>query len=297
MNKAFSYALTSFGAFVAIFFLGANTSCSFLVDIDRGRIPGDAPVLCTIGCGTSFSAGFGGTGGDAGTGGAATGGSSVGGGGVGGSSVGGTTTTSTVEGGGGVGGTVVGGGGAGGGCEDGFKSCGDACVAMDDPDYGCAEQGCAPCDLANATAVCESGVCAIEACDSGYDDCVNGADDGCETHLLSDPLHCGACADAACEAYPNQQCIGGLCQPGCGVANAPVPMQGYALCYTILANQHSPGNVLAVGGQYTDSADQGVSVFPFPGCSAANAQQHHVLCGLDLKPGTELGVLMGYVGP
>jgi hypothetical protein len=55
---------------------------------------------------------------------------------------------------------------------------------------------------------------------------------------------------------------------------------------------------LAIGGQYTDSGDQAVSVFPFPGCSAPSSADDQVVCDdLDLKPGTALRVLNGYVGP
>jgi hypothetical protein len=46
-----------------------------------------------------------------------------------------------------------------GACPAGKKSCGDACVAVDDPRFGCGEDTCTPCSLPGTAAVCRNGAC------------------------------------------------------------------------------------------------------------------------------------------
>jgi len=253
-------AASVISALIAIVGLGGSTSCSLIVS-----------GLCTSGCGAQFVAGFGGEAGSAGNGGD-TGGT------------GGTTTS----GGGGTGGTTTtGGGGTGGtGCDVAYKDCGGDCVMIDDPLYGCDAVLCEPCVLPHAIAICGMGVCAIEACSPGFEDCANGASDGCEQDILTDKDNCGGCGQA-CTDYPNQQCQAGKCKPGCGDANVPVSTEGYALCFTITVAQHSLGMTLGIGGEYVNAANQTVSAATFLGCQAQNALANEVVCnGLDLKSGS-----------
>ncbi|MBK6534095.1 MAG: hypothetical protein IPF99_32365 [Deltaproteobacteria bacterium] len=49
------------------------------------------------------------------------------------------------------------------------------------------------CDLANATAACTAGACAVASCAAGFGDCDGNAANGCETDTRTSAIHCGAC--------------------------------------------------------------------------------------------------------
>jgi len=109
------------------------------------------------------------------------------------------------------------------GCPDGRKSCGGACVSLDDPSTGCGAPSCAPCAIPHGTAKCAGGACATAECEAGRADCNGNASDGCEVDVTTDPKHCGACT-TACGASqvcgPNgcaSTCPGSLvaCSGGC----------------------------------------------------------------------------------
>jgi hypothetical protein len=138
-------------------------------------------------------------------------------------------------------------------------------------------------------------------------DCANGVDDGCEQDILFNALHCGGC-DQPCETYVGQECSAGKCEPCCGNLDLTVPESpvcvgepistvGHALCLTLLPTEHTTGYVIALGGEYTNSADEVVNGFPFEGCEAPNGIVNQVTCTLDLKSGTELQVRDGYSAP
>jgi hypothetical protein len=65
------------------------------------------------------------------------------------------------------------------------------------------------CELENASAACVGGLCTVDACDEGWDDCNALAADGCETDL-SEPLFCGACVPLG--GVPGEPC--GVCESG-----------------------------------------------------------------------------------
>jgi subtilisin family serine protease len=76
------------------------------------------------------------------------------------------------------------------------------------------------CSFAYASATCNAGICEIGSCDSGYFDCDNDPNTGCESHQESDPDNCGACG-TVCGPYPNatpgcaaNQCAIGECHQG-----------------------------------------------------------------------------------
>jgi len=94
------------------------------------------------------------------------------------------------------------------GCSSGTKWCGSTCVPIDDPQFGCGQVGCEPCDIANAIAKCSAGQCALAACESNFEDC-DEVDTGCEADLRTDGNHCGEC-DRDCGGG---DCLGGTCQP------------------------------------------------------------------------------------
>jgi hypothetical protein len=160
----------------------------------------------TAGAGGTTSAG--GAGGAGGTGGVATGGSG-GAGGTGGVATGGS------GGAGGTGGVATGGsGGTGGtaGCLDGEKLCGDACVQIGDPAFGCKPSGCEPCDIANAAAICQAGACAVGTCSNGYDDCDQDPLNGCEVNLDESVSSCGGCGHACVTPHGTSACVQGACE-------------------------------------------------------------------------------------
>jgi hypothetical protein len=76
------------------------------------------------------------------------------------------------------------------------KLCAGECRRLDSPEFGCNRPGCEPCALfKTAGYACNAfGSCEITNCDGGWDDCDDSSSNGCETHLLEDPHHCGYCA-------------------------------------------------------------------------------------------------------
>src|SRR5262245_10673677 len=176
-------------------------------------LPLAAALVIAIGlsaaCGDSSDDG-GGSGGNAGD--AATEGGKVGGaGGDSATPTGGTSGDATVVGGtGGVGGTVDAGIDACA-CASGQTCCGGGCVSDSDPTYGCGASSCAPCALANATATCEPGGCAISACDAGFADCNGSGADGCETDTSASVNDCGGCGVVCAPIQATAACVNGSC--------------------------------------------------------------------------------------
>jgi hypothetical protein len=126
-------------------------------------------------------------------------------------------------------------------CEAGRKRCGDRCVDVTDPDFGCATEGCGPiCSLFHAVPRCKRGACVIDSCDPGYLDCdgdpSNGcetrgsscgpcpagfadcdgnASNGCETDLDHDTQSCGGCGVVCGGAHALVACVSGRCALDC----------------------------------------------------------------------------------
>jgi hypothetical protein len=103
------------------------------------------------------------------------------------------------------------------GCPDDQKDCYGECVSRQNPDYGCAADGCRPCVIANATAHCgATGSCIVASCRGDFLDCNHDGDrastDGCEVDGAHDPLHCGSCTAKACTVSNGTPgCAGGRC--------------------------------------------------------------------------------------
>jgi Carbohydrate family 9 binding domain-like len=67
-------------------------------------------------------------------------------------------------------------------CGANEKSCGVACVGIDDPKFGCGTDTCSQCVLNNAEVqLCKGGACAIERCKPDWVDCDGKPENGCET--------------------------------------------------------------------------------------------------------------------
>ena len=99
-------------------------------------------------------------------------------------------------------------------CDAGFDNCNgspaDGCEAALDTATDCGACG-TTCTLANATAGCDAGACAIESCDAGYGDCNADSTDGCETPLDT-PTDCGGCGMACDLANATESCATGRCE-------------------------------------------------------------------------------------
>jgi hypothetical protein len=101
-------------------------------------------------------------------------------------------------------------------CETGFGDCdcdsANGCETSLTTLSDCGACG-KECDIANAVASCESGICTLVRCDPGFGDCDADLSNGCETSLdtLSD---CGACATACDLAHASESCSTGACTLG-----------------------------------------------------------------------------------
>ncbi|MCR4279097.1 MAG: hypothetical protein NUV81_04350 [bacterium] len=178
-------------------------------------------------------------------------------------STGGHTTSSTGDGGtattGGFGGMVTTLGGSGGEttasssggfggtpvmCNADEKACGNTCVKVDDPEYGCDPSACESCaskGLANVSAyVCEEGACEIATCDGAFQDCDGKVASGCEVDTAHDPDHCGSCMNVC----PQKACEASICNPFCGPLK--VTTQGVAICWDW--QDGNPNYAMAISG-------------------------------------------------
>jgi len=70
--------------------------------------------------------------------------------------------------------------------------CGGGCVDTTASLEHCGACGAA-CRPAHATGACVASQCTAPTCEAGWGDCNGLAGDGCEVHLLTDAVHCGAC--------------------------------------------------------------------------------------------------------
>ncbi len=100
-------------------------------------------------------------------------------------------------------------------CNAGFADCnmqvGDGCEVNAQTDVNnCGACG-KVCALANATATCAMGGCAIAVCTMGFADCDNNPADGCEVATTSDVANCGGCGNACMLPNATPSCTNGLC--------------------------------------------------------------------------------------
>lgn len=84
------------------------------------------------------------------------------------------------------------------------------CLNLNSDRYNCGGCGTAcPNDVPNAEATCVYGMC-NSSCFSGWGDCNGSPQDGCETHIASDPKNCGGCG-IVCDGIAGQACVDGQC--------------------------------------------------------------------------------------
>ena len=114
------------------------------------------------------------------------------------------------------------------GCPAGGKECmlgpNMACVAADDPKYGCVSSTCLSCGaLSNARNVkvygCDAaqGGCFALECLQGYRHCSEDRPSRCETHIDANVANCGECGKACPSVAPNTAplCVRGQCATSC----------------------------------------------------------------------------------
>jgi hypothetical protein len=102
-----------------------------------------------------------------------------------------------------------------GGCPATQKFCDGRCVALHDPEFGCAPGSCTPCHLTRANAVtCVGDTCGVVSCEPGFENCNDLADDGCEAELARDPAHCARCRNSCADGM----CVNGSCCKPSGIA-------------------------------------------------------------------------------
>ena len=100
-------------------------------------------------------------------------------------------------------------------CPTGQTCCMGGCVDTQSNTASCGACG-ARCAVLNATAVCMNGQCGYSACTAPFGDCDRDALNGCESNLLNDTSHCGACG-MACgnRANASARCEAGACRYTC----------------------------------------------------------------------------------
>jgi hypothetical protein len=92
------------------------------------------------------------------------------------------------------------------GCESNFASAPLHCGACDKP-----------CPSQHQVTTCTAKVCGTAGCLTGWADCDNKADNGCEADVSQDPNRCGSCS-TKCPAAPSHggaACIQGQCSVTC----------------------------------------------------------------------------------
>jgi hypothetical protein len=104
-------------------------------------------------------------------------------------------------------------------CDNNFSDCNTNPADGCEVDLLTNAQNCGNCGeycvLANATAKCEQGVCAIDTCNTGFKNCDTFPETGCEANTQLDPSHCGAC-NLLCQPVGSSACANGTCQlTGC----------------------------------------------------------------------------------
>ncbi len=98
-------------------------------------------------------------------------------------------------------------------CAGSFDDCNgsaaDGCETNTSNDLSaCGGCGVACAPVANGSAACAGGVCAIGSCNAPYANCDGSTANGCEANVLTNPAHCGQCGNACA---PGEACVNGAC--------------------------------------------------------------------------------------
>jgi len=87
------------------------------------------------------------------------------------------------------------------------------CVGVTNPETGCANKSCSPCQLPGAVARCLSGGgCGIAVCSDRNEDCDKDESNGCEIDTESSLDNCGACGQPCTRPNAATSCVKGVCE-------------------------------------------------------------------------------------
>jgi hypothetical protein len=75
---------------------------------------------------------------------------------------------------------------------------------------GCGHQ----CVTPNATPTCAGGLCLVQSCNAGFQDCDMAPTNGCEINIKNDPNNCGGCGVHCMIANGTASCVNGMCAVG-----------------------------------------------------------------------------------
>jgi hypothetical protein len=99
-------------------------------------------------------------------------------------------------------------------CTAGFRDCDgqeatgcEADLSATDACGGCGRV----CDILNAQAACNAGVCELDVCNTGFGDCDGDPENGCERELNS-LTNCGGCGVPCSLANATASCVNGFCE-------------------------------------------------------------------------------------
>lgn len=167
-----------------------------------------------------------------------------------------------------------------GACQSGWANCNffiwgcETHVAVDLINCGKCGNACAT--RPNSTPTCSTGVCTLN-CQTGWGNCNNEYDDGCETNTTANTSHCGACAKACPNpAHASGYCEASTCEYACdtgwGDCNF-VPTDGCEADLAEPSHCGSCGNSCPVRANAARTCEQGVCGFSCnPGWADCNGQ-------------------------
>jgi hypothetical protein len=101
-------------------------------------------------------------------------------------------------------------------CDDLDNDCDneiDETFELDSDVENCGECG-TTCDPNNGFGECEEAECTIADCISGYKDCNENYEDGCEINVLQDAVNCGECKNVCALPHATEICSNGNCAVG-----------------------------------------------------------------------------------
>ncbi len=120
------------------------------------------------------------------------------------------------------------------------------------------------CSIPHAIALCTVGICHVDACAAGWDDCTLAP--GCETRTTSDPLHCGSCT--ACPS--GDLCAAGVCLPNAGYVGFTASDGDEAVTAVAVASDDS----FVVAGRYTGSFVSACGTLPLSSSVSGYIERH-----------------------
>jgi hypothetical protein len=97
-----------------------------------------------------------------------------------------------------------------GACPVGQVLCSNTCVNEQTDPNNCGGCGVA-CSTNNGTPACQFGLCAIQTCNAGFQDCDHNSADGCEVNTKTDPNNCGGCGAVCSTNNGTPACQFGAC--------------------------------------------------------------------------------------